>query len=162
MTLPEVAAYLKVNRKRVYELVKSRGLPAFRIRSEWRFSILLVDEWLKKMRGSDRDLMSIDDLEAAASVNIGAICYRARCTDVGCKNPGRLLLIYADARGRPISHPVVCHAHARARLARDRVAGLKVYDDREVSRSLPCARPRETGERPRGGTQGLRRSRSLL
>ena len=25
MTLPEVAAYLKVNRKRVYELVKSRG-----------------------------------------------------------------------------------------------------------------------------------------
>jgi excisionase family DNA binding protein len=133
MTLPEVAAYLKVNRKRVYELVKSRGLPGFRIFSEWRFSVLLVDEWLKKTRSGEGEVISIDDLEAAASVNIGAISYRARCTDVGCKNLGRLLFIYADAGGRPISHPVLCHAHARMKLARNRAAGLKIYDDREVS-----------------------------
>jgi hypothetical protein len=29
-----------------------------------------------------------------------------------------------------MSHPVLCHAHVRARVARDRAAGLKVYDDR--------------------------------
>jgi Hsp20/alpha crystallin family len=31
---------------------------------------------------------------------------------------------------RPISHPVLCHAHARMKLARGRAAGLKVYDER--------------------------------
>jgi hypothetical protein len=68
-----------------------------------------------------------------ASVTIGALSYRARCTEARCKNLGRMLMIYADAGGRPISHPVLCHAHARVRLARDRAAGLKVYDDREAS-----------------------------
>ena len=78
--------------------------------------------------------MSADNREMAASVNIGAISYRARSTEAGCKNLGRLLMSCADAGGRPISHPVVCHEHARRRLARDRAAGLKIYDDREVSR----------------------------
>jgi hypothetical protein len=76
--------------------------------------------------------VSADSSETAASVTIGAISYRARCTEAGCKNLGRLLMIYADAGGRPISHPVICHEHARVRLARDRAAGLKVFDDREA------------------------------
>jgi hypothetical protein len=58
--------------------------------------------------------------------------YRVRCTEAACKNLGRQLMIYADAGGRPIAHPVVCHQHAGRRLARDRAAGLKVFDDREV------------------------------
>jgi hypothetical protein len=74
--------------------------------------------------------VSTDDSETAASVNIGSISYRARCTQAGCKNVGRLLFIYADAGGRPIAHPVLCHAHGRERLARDKAAGLKVFDDR--------------------------------
>jgi hypothetical protein len=74
--------------------------------------------------------MSIDPPETAASVNVDAISYRARCTEAGCKNLGRMQMIYADAGGRPIAHPVVCHEHARRRLALDRAAGLKVFDDR--------------------------------
>jgi hypothetical protein len=74
--------------------------------------------------------VSTDNTEAAANVTIGAISYRARCTEAGCKNLGRLLMIYADAGGRPIAHPVVCKEHGRRRLARDRAAGLKVFDDR--------------------------------
>ena len=77
--------------------------------------------------------MSTEHPEKAASVNIGAISYRARCTEAGCKNLGRMQMIYADAGGRPIAHPVVCNEHARRRLARDRAAGLKVFDDREAS-----------------------------
>ena len=42
-------------------------------------------------------------------------------------------MIYADAGGRPISHPVLCYPHGRERIARDKAAGLKVYDDREAS-----------------------------
>jgi hypothetical protein len=69
--------------------------------------------------------MSTDNLETAASVKIVAIAYRARCTETGCKNLGRLLLIYADEGGRPISHPVLCHAHGRERIASDKAAGLR-------------------------------------
>jgi hypothetical protein len=43
------------------------------------------------------------------------------------------MMIYADAGGRPIAHPVLFHQHARERLSRDRCAGLKIYDDREAS-----------------------------
>jgi hypothetical protein len=67
------------------------------------------------------------------SVNVGAISYRARCTERARKNLGRLLLINADAGGRPIAHPILCHAHGRERLARERAAGLKVYNERAAS-----------------------------
>ena len=53
----------------------------------------------------------------------------------GCKNLGRMILRYADAGGRPISHLVLCHAHARGRIEGARASGLKVYDDREVGAS---------------------------
>jgi hypothetical protein len=38
------------------------------------------------------------------------------------------------AAGRQVT-PVLCHAHSRMMIARDRAAGLKVYDDREVRTS---------------------------
>ena len=44
----------------------------------------------------------------------------------------RLGLRYADAGGRPMTNLVFCHGRGRLRGERDRVAGLKVYDDRET------------------------------
>jgi hypothetical protein len=85
-------------------------------------------DWLSK-----RQKMNADNPETAASVTVGAISYRARCTDAGCGNLARLGLRYADVGGRPIAHKVLCHVHGRARIARDQAAGLKVYDDREPS-----------------------------
>ena len=43
-----------------------------------------------------------------------------------------MILRYADAGGRPMSNAEFCHAHARVKVERNREAGLKVYDDREV------------------------------
>ena len=80
--------------------------------------------------------MSTDYPDSAASVNIGAISYRARCTEAQCKNLGRMMMIYADAGGRPTSHPVLCHAHARVRIERDPAAGLKVLHDSEDLRTI--------------------------
>jgi hypothetical protein len=77
--------------------------------------------------------VSTDHPETAASVNIGAISYRARCTEAGCKNVGRLLFIYVDGGGRPISHRSFAVRTPGGRIARDKAAGLKVYDDREAS-----------------------------
>ena len=76
--------------------------------------------------------MSTDYPETAATVNIGAISYRARCTEAGCGNLARLGFRYADTGGRPMTNLVFCHGHGRLRVERDRVAGLKVYDDREA------------------------------
>ena len=42
--------------------------------------------------------------ETEASVTIGALGYRARCNEAGCKNLGRMILRYADAGGRPMSN----------------------------------------------------------
>ena len=46
-----------------------------------------------------------------------------------------MILRYADAGGRPMSNAEFCHAHARVKVERNREAGLKVYDDREVRAS---------------------------
>jgi hypothetical protein len=73
--------------------------------------------------------MRAELIETPASVL--AVSYRARCTEAGCTNLGRVILRYADAGGRPTNRPVLCLAHARVTVARDRAGGLKVYDDRE-------------------------------
>jgi hypothetical protein len=74
--------------------------------------------------------VSSDQRETATSVTIVALSYRARCAEGGCGNQPRLILHYADNGGRPISHPMLCHAHARVSLTRDKAGGLKVYDHR--------------------------------
>jgi hypothetical protein len=49
----------------------------------------------------------------------------------GCRNLGRVILRHADAGGRLIDNGEFCLAHGRSRIERDRIAGLRVYDDRE-------------------------------
>ncbi|MFH1226561.1 MAG: transcriptional repressor LexA [Planctomycetota bacterium] len=48
MTLPEVAEYLKVDKKTVYRMVKAGQIPAFRVRSEWRFRKEAIDVWIEQ------------------------------------------------------------------------------------------------------------------
>jgi hypothetical protein len=75
--------------------------------------------------------VSEDNPESAASVTVVTLgIYSAKCKAPACGNRATLLLRYADAGGRPIAHPVLCHGHGRERLERDKEAGLKVFDDR--------------------------------
>jgi excisionase family DNA binding protein len=46
MTLPELAAYLKVSRSTVYKWVRRRELPGFRVGADWRFNAQVVAAWL--------------------------------------------------------------------------------------------------------------------
>jgi excisionase family DNA binding protein len=48
MTVQEVAAYLAVNERTVYRLLKERDLPAFRVGGQWRFKAELIDGWMQK------------------------------------------------------------------------------------------------------------------
>jgi repressor LexA len=48
LTLQEVAEYLKVDERTVYRMVKSKQLPAFKVRNQWRFKKEAIDNWIKK------------------------------------------------------------------------------------------------------------------
>jgi hypothetical protein len=76
--------------------------------------------------------MTTEQTETATSVTIITLGYRERCTAAGCGNLGRVILRHADAGGRPMTNAEFCNAHGRARIERDRAAGLGVYDNRDV------------------------------
>lgn len=46
-TLQEVAKYLKVDQRTVYRMVKSKQLPAFKVRNQWRFKKDAIDKWIE-------------------------------------------------------------------------------------------------------------------
>lgn len=47
LTLQEVAKYLKVDQRTVYRMVKSKQLPAFKVRNQWRFRKDAIDKWIE-------------------------------------------------------------------------------------------------------------------
>ncbi len=48
LTLQAVAEYLKVDERTVYRMVKSKQLPAFKVRNQWRFKKEAIDNWIEK------------------------------------------------------------------------------------------------------------------
>jgi len=46
LTVQEVADYLRISEKKVYELIKAGSLPATKVTGKWLFPRRLVDEWL--------------------------------------------------------------------------------------------------------------------
>ncbi len=47
LTLQQVAKYLKVDERTVYRMVKSKQLPAFKVRNQWRFKKDAIDKWIE-------------------------------------------------------------------------------------------------------------------
>jgi excisionase family DNA binding protein len=45
MTLEKVASYLRVHPSSIYRLLKMQQLPAFKVGSDWRFNLELIDRW---------------------------------------------------------------------------------------------------------------------
>jgi repressor LexA len=55
LTLQEVSEYLKVDQRTVYRMVKSKQLPAFKVRNQWRFKKDAIDNWIEKSNiGNDK------------------------------------------------------------------------------------------------------------
>ena len=48
MTITELAGYLKVTRRTIYEWLKDRKIPAIKLVGQWRFKKDKIDEWLEK------------------------------------------------------------------------------------------------------------------
>ena len=47
MTIEEVADYLRVKKRTVYEWVKNRKIPAIKTVGQWRFKKIQIDRWLE-------------------------------------------------------------------------------------------------------------------
>ena len=46
LTIPEIAALLRVADKTVYGLVQKSDLPGFKVGGQWRFSRSAIDSWI--------------------------------------------------------------------------------------------------------------------
>ena len=51
LTVPEVAALLKVAQKTLYTMVQRNEIPAFKVRGQWRLKRLDIDSWIEKQKG---------------------------------------------------------------------------------------------------------------
>ena len=47
LTVLEVAKLLKVHHDTIYRMLKRGELPAFKVRSDWRFSLVQIEEWMR-------------------------------------------------------------------------------------------------------------------
>ena len=45
LTVQEVSSYLRVHPSTIYRMLKRNQLPAFRVGSDWRFSVEAIDQW---------------------------------------------------------------------------------------------------------------------
>ncbi|MBV8139758.1 MAG: helix-turn-helix domain-containing protein [Deltaproteobacteria bacterium] len=48
LTVNELAEYLRVHRSTIYRLLKKGLLPGFKIGSDWRFNVEVIDKWRMK------------------------------------------------------------------------------------------------------------------
>jgi excisionase family DNA binding protein len=59
MNSVEVAKYLDINRHHVYDLVRTKRIPATRVTGKWIFPKRLIDEWLESCARAN--LAKVDD-----------------------------------------------------------------------------------------------------
>jgi excisionase family DNA binding protein len=45
ITVDELSEYLRIHKTTIYRMLKQRKLPAFRIGSDWRFSLETIKQW---------------------------------------------------------------------------------------------------------------------
>ncbi len=45
LTVHDVSSYLRVHPSTIYRMLKKHQLPAFRVGSDWRFTVEEIDKW---------------------------------------------------------------------------------------------------------------------
>jgi excisionase family DNA binding protein len=56
MTVHDVSAYLRVDPRTIYKLLRRRQIPAFHMGSDWRFDIEMIDTWRLAQEKAQRKL----------------------------------------------------------------------------------------------------------
>lgn len=52
LTVQEVSSYLRVHPSTIYRMLKRNQLPAFRVGSDWRFTVEAIDQWRARAEAS--------------------------------------------------------------------------------------------------------------
>jgi excisionase family DNA binding protein len=52
LTVQEVSTYLRVHPSTIYRMLKRNQLPAFRVGSDWRFTVEAIDQWRERAESS--------------------------------------------------------------------------------------------------------------
>ena len=61
MTLDELSEYLLVPKPTLYRLLTQNKIPAFKVGNQWRFSVEVIDKWLKNQITVERNILVVDD-----------------------------------------------------------------------------------------------------
>ncbi len=59
MTVQEVSSYLRVHPSTIYRMIKKSQIPAFRVGSDWRFTVEEVDKWRAEAEARGFGLLAI-------------------------------------------------------------------------------------------------------
>ena len=82
LTTKELAEYLKLNEKTIIKMAQSGELPGFKIGSQWRFYLSIINEYLH-----DKALKSSSSLNLGKFVEATREIFPlSRLTDVSCIN----------------------------------------------------------------------------
>ena len=57
LTVSELSDYLRVHRSTIYRLLKKGQLPGFKIGSDWRFNIEMIDQWRLQQGAAQLEVM---------------------------------------------------------------------------------------------------------
>jgi excisionase family DNA binding protein len=49
MTAIELAEYLRLDRSTLYRLIRKGNIPCFKVGSDYRFDVHVIDKWIKSM-----------------------------------------------------------------------------------------------------------------
>jgi excisionase family DNA binding protein len=57
LTVSGLANYLRIHRSTIYRLLKRGDLPGFKIGSDWRFNIEMIDQWRLQQGAAQLEVM---------------------------------------------------------------------------------------------------------
>jgi excisionase family DNA binding protein len=60
MDVRELADYLRIGKSKIYELIRTKRIPASKIGRQYRFSKEVIDKWLKERIITDKPQKQID------------------------------------------------------------------------------------------------------
>jgi excisionase family DNA binding protein len=69
LTVQEVSAYLRVHPSTIYRMLKKNLLPAFRVGSDWRFTVEAIDKWRASVESAVRTRATTTSSDSAESAD---------------------------------------------------------------------------------------------
>jgi excisionase family DNA binding protein len=69
LTVQEVSTYLRVHPSTIYRMLKKNLLPAFRVGSDWRFTVEAIDKWRASVESGVRTPARTTSSESAESAD---------------------------------------------------------------------------------------------